>query len=180
MSRAQIVIFRYLSSFVPILWFDPRREHSSVPTAFIHRRRAQWRSRLAAPSAATEGLALTAASTTAGSRRTGAARLTMIRGEPAFVTRTIASRACIRLGPKDPDHEAVIRFCGKAPRRRVHSLSGIAAIAVFGLPPPRIVVGRPVARAAPAGYRIRQGPFSLQRSIRLPVAARRRPAPRRS
>ena len=27
---------------------------------------------------------------------------------------------------------------GKAPRRRVHSPSGIAAIAVFGLPPPRI------------------------------------------
>src|SRR5258705_8196998 len=30
---------------------------------------------------------------------------------------------------------------GKAPRRRVHSLSGIAAIAVCGLPPPRIVIG---------------------------------------
>src|ERR1700756_4734212 len=30
---------------------------------------------------------------------------------------------------------------GKAPRRRVHSPSGIAAIAVFGLPPPRIVIG---------------------------------------
>jgi hypothetical protein len=30
---------------------------------------------------------------------------------------------------------------GKAPRRRVHSPSGIAAIAVYGLPPPRIVIG---------------------------------------
>ena len=30
---------------------------------------------------------------------------------------------------------------GKAPRRRVHSLSGIAAIAECGLPPPRIVIG---------------------------------------
>src|SRR6266481_2561726 len=30
---------------------------------------------------------------------------------------------------------------GKAPRRRVHSPSGIAAIAEFGLPPPRIVIG---------------------------------------
>src|SRR5258708_17328368 len=29
---------------------------------------------------------------------------------------------------------------GKAPRRRVHSPSGIAAIAEFGLPPPRIVI----------------------------------------
>jgi hypothetical protein len=32
---------------------------------------------------------------------------------------------------------------GKAPRRRVHSLSGIAAIAECGLPPPRIVIGNP-------------------------------------
>ena len=40
----------------------------------------------------------------------------------------------------DPDHEAVVRFCGRAPRRRVHSPSGIAAITGFGLPPPRIDV----------------------------------------
>jgi hypothetical protein len=37
---------------------------------------------------------------------------------------------------------------GKAPRRRVHSLSGIAAIAVCGLPPPRIVIGYPCASSA--------------------------------
>jgi hypothetical protein len=36
-----------------ILWFDPRREHSSVPTAKSRRRRAQGLSRLAAPFAAT-------------------------------------------------------------------------------------------------------------------------------
>src|SRR5664280_1058435 len=30
-----------------ILLFDPRREHSSVPTAYFHRRRAQRRSRMA-------------------------------------------------------------------------------------------------------------------------------------
>src|SRR5450759_3962529 len=30
-----------------ILLFDPRREHSSVPTAYFHRRRAQRRSRTA-------------------------------------------------------------------------------------------------------------------------------------
>src|SRR6202166_922656 len=30
-----------------ILLFDPRREHSSVPTAYFHRRRAQLRSRTA-------------------------------------------------------------------------------------------------------------------------------------
>jgi hypothetical protein len=36
---------------------------------------------------------------------------------------------------------------GKAPRRRVHSLSGIAAIAECGLPPPRIVIGYPAHQA---------------------------------
>jgi hypothetical protein len=30
-----------------ILLFDPRRDHSSVPTAYFHRRRAQRRSRTA-------------------------------------------------------------------------------------------------------------------------------------
>ena len=36
-----------------ILWFDPRREHSSVPTAKSRSRRAQGLSRLAATFAAT-------------------------------------------------------------------------------------------------------------------------------
>src|SRR5215471_18269742 len=36
---------------------------------------------------------------------------------------------------------------GKAPRRRVHSLSGIAAIAGCGLPPPRIMIGYPAHQA---------------------------------
>jgi hypothetical protein len=40
----------FLSSLSPchsILLFDPRREHSSAPTAYLHRRRAQRRSRTA-------------------------------------------------------------------------------------------------------------------------------------
>jgi hypothetical protein len=41
-----------------ILWFDPRREHSSVPTAKSHSRRAQGLSRLAASSRPPEGLGL--------------------------------------------------------------------------------------------------------------------------
>jgi hypothetical protein len=41
-----------------ILWFDPRREHSSVPTAKSGSRRAQGLSRLAAPSRPPEGLGL--------------------------------------------------------------------------------------------------------------------------
>lgn len=41
----------------------------------------------------------------------------------------------------DPDHEAVIRFGGEAPRRRAHSRYAIEAMAVFGSPPPRIGIG---------------------------------------
>jgi len=41
-----------------ILWFDPRREHSSVPTAKSHSRRAEGLSRLAASSRPPEGLGL--------------------------------------------------------------------------------------------------------------------------
>ena len=47
-------------------------------------------------------------------------------------------------------HEASYKSsasAGKAPRRRVHSLSGIAAIAECGLPPPRIVIGYPAHQA---------------------------------
>jgi hypothetical protein len=41
-----------------ILWFDPRREHSSAPTAKSRGRRAQGLSRLAAPSRPPAGLGL--------------------------------------------------------------------------------------------------------------------------
>ena len=51
-----------------ILLFDPRREHSSVPTAYFHRRRAQRQSRTAL---AAEGLSLTDASTAACCWRSG-------------------------------------------------------------------------------------------------------------
>ena len=37
----------------------------------------------------------------------------MIRGEPALCARELAPHACNRLGPRDPDHEAVIRFYGQ-------------------------------------------------------------------
>lgn len=40
-------------SWSRILWFDPRREHSSVPTACLCGRRAKRQSRMGAPSAAT-------------------------------------------------------------------------------------------------------------------------------
>src|SRR5262245_5290003 len=53
-----------------ILLFDPRREHSSAPTADFRHRRAQRRSRTALLSAA-EGSSLTDASTAAGYPRSG-------------------------------------------------------------------------------------------------------------
>jgi len=67
----------------------------------------------------------------------------------------------------------------KAPRRRVHSPSGIVAIAVCGLPPPRIVIGYP-AHQAQSGAEP-DCPFSFLSVLftRL-AAARHRPAPRRS
>ena len=55
-----------------------------------------------------------------------------------------ANHACIRLNPHGvPTMKQSYASAGKAPRRRVHSLSGIAAIAECGLPPPRIVFGYP-------------------------------------
>jgi hypothetical protein len=36
-------------------------------------------------------------------------------------TRDFALQPCIRLDPPGPNHEAIIRFGGKAPRRRAHS-----------------------------------------------------------
>jgi hypothetical protein len=41
------VIFHLSLSFTRILWFDPRREHSFVPTVRALCRRAQWPSRTA-------------------------------------------------------------------------------------------------------------------------------------
>jgi hypothetical protein len=67
----------------------------------------------------------------------------MIRGEPAIGhEQSRANRACIRLNPyRVPTMKQSYASAGKAPRRRVLSPSGIAAIAVYGLPPPRIVIG---------------------------------------
>ena len=48
---------------------------------------------------------------------------------------------------QDPDHEATIRFCGEAPRRRAHSGLGFEAMTVFGSPPPRIMISDLCANA---------------------------------
>jgi len=56
-----------------ILWFGPRREHSSVPAAKSRSRRAQGLSRLAALRGHPQGLALTGPSTAASSTAPGMA-----------------------------------------------------------------------------------------------------------
>jgi hypothetical protein len=66
-----------------------------------------------------------------------------IRGEPACGRVSIAPQPCIRWS-KDPNHDAVMRIGGEAPRRRTHSFPrqkshGLEA----GTPPPRTVIGDP-------------------------------------
>jgi hypothetical protein len=67
----------------------------------------------------------------------------MIRGEPAIGhEQSRANHACIRLNPyRVPTMKQSYASVGKAPRRRVHSPRGIAAIAIYELPPPQIVIG---------------------------------------
>jgi len=55
-QRFEIAGFLAFSAF--ILWFDPRREHSSIPTIKSRSRRAQALSRLAASSWPPAGLGL--------------------------------------------------------------------------------------------------------------------------
>jgi hypothetical protein len=129
----------YLSSFLhAILWFDPLCEHSSALAANPSGRRANLNLHSSSPSRT-----LTVASTAASCRRSGR-RSAYDHPRGARLGRTTSARAELVFGwtHLDPDHEAVIRFCGRAPRRRVHSFRGIAARAGFGLPPPRIVVDR--------------------------------------
>ena len=94
---------------------------------------------------AAEGLSLTAASTAAGCCDRGRV---MIRGEPA-IGRDQSREPCLySVEPYGvPTMKQSYASAGKAPRRRVHSLSGIAAIAGCGLPPPRIVIGYPAHQA---------------------------------
>jgi hypothetical protein len=50
----------------------------------------------------------------------------------------------------NPDHEAAIRFSGKAPKWQVHSGLGIEAMAVFGSPPPRTMINGQLREAMDA------------------------------
>jgi hypothetical protein len=98
-----------------------------------------------------------------------------IRGEPAIGhERSPVNQACIRLNPhRVPTMKQSSASVSKAPRRRVHSPSGIVAITVFGLPPPQIVID---CRARKRSQLPKL--FVLSRSIVLftpPAAARHLP-----
>src|SRR5580704_741501 len=72
----------------------------------------------------------------------------MIRGEPAIGRDQSREPRLYSVEPvRVPTMKQSYASAGKAPRRRVHSLSGIAAIAECGLPPPRIVIGDPAHQA---------------------------------
>src|SRR5258705_8079545 len=139
LSSAHHTIFSLLC--YSILLFDPRREHSSAPTADFRHRRAQRRSRTAllqrrrrlVLDGREHGGRLPAIGWSAAQRSEGSLPL---------AASNRANHACIRLNPYGvPTMKQSYASAGKAPRRRGHSLSGIAAIAEFGLPPPRIVIG---------------------------------------
>jgi hypothetical protein len=75
----------------------------------------------------------------------------MIRGEPAIGRDQSREPRLYSVEPVRGAQTMKQSYAsaGKAPRRRVHSLSGIAAIAGCGLPPPRIVIGYPASGAEP-------------------------------
>ena len=65
----------------------------------------------------------------------------VIRGELAIGRGTARHTLVFGGSDADPDHDAVIRIGGEAPRRRAHSLRRRASHACLGSPPPRTVMG---------------------------------------
>ena len=96
-----------------ILLFDPRRKHSFVPTAYLHRRRAQRRSRTALLQCCRR---LVLDGREHGSRLLAIGWLArvMIRGEPAIGRDQSREPRLYSVEPVwGADHEAAIRFCGQ-------------------------------------------------------------------
>ena len=173
--RHAILVVLFSSS---ILLFDPRRGHSSVPTAYCRRRRAQRRSRTALLQRRRR-LVLDGREHGGRLLAIGWFARAMIRGEPAIGRDNRANHACIRLNPyRVLTMKQSYASAGKAPRRRVHSLSGIAAIAECGLPPPRIVIGYPAHQAQSGAEPIYPPRFIML--LALPATTRRHPVSHRS
>ena len=73
-------------------------------------------------------------------RSTAAACWKRPEGSPPLGAKHRAATLYAVGSARDPDHEAVIRFSGEAPRRRAHSADGIEAMELFGSPPLRLVI----------------------------------------
>jgi len=102
----------FLSSFY-ILLFDLRRKHSFVPTAYLHRRRAQRRSRTALLQRRRR-LVLDGRERGGRLLAIGWLARAMIRGEPAIGRDQSREPRLYSVEPVwGADHEAVIRFCGQ-------------------------------------------------------------------
>src|SRR5262249_4725502 len=137
---------RYPAIFVflviPFFCSTRAAEHSSAPTAYFHRRRAQRRSRTAllqrprrlVLDGREPGGRLPAIGWLAARGSEGSLPLAAINREPLLY-----SVEPYRVLTMKQSYASA----GKAPRRRVHSLSGIVAIAGCGLPPPRIIISYP-------------------------------------
>src|SRR5207344_1130932 len=118
---------------------------------------------------AAEGLSLTEVSTAAGSPAIGWFAARCSEGSLPLAAINRANHACIRLNPYGVQTmKQSYASAGKAPRRRVHSLSGIAAIAECGLPPPRIVIGYPA-------HQVQSGAEPCLSFLVLECCSRRRP-----
>ena len=79
----------------------------------------------------------------------------------------------------NPNHDAVMRISGEAPRRQAHSLRRRASHACLGSPPPRIVMGSPSSTCRRAAPNLASS-SAPQRRLTPPDAAPPPPGPRRS
>src|SRR5207249_11545706 len=102
----------------------------------------------------------------------------VIRGELAI--RRGTSRHTLVFGGfhADPNHDAVMRIGGKAPRRQAHSLRRRASHACLGSPPPRTIMG--ISSSTVDGTPNLAWLSAPQWQVTLPVAGRRPLAPLRS
>jgi len=162
-----------------ILLFDPRRKHSFVPTAYLHRRRAQRRSRTALLQRCRR-LVLDGREHGGRLLAIGWLARVMIRGEPAIGRDQSREPRLYSVEPVwGADHEAAIRFCGQgseaagpfSQRHCSHSRMRIAATS-----------DRHRLPGASSAVRCRTL-FVLSRYgvlLTSPAAARHRPAPHRS
>jgi hypothetical protein len=68
--------------------------------------------------------------------------MTITRGA-RYRARLLRAATLYSVGREDPDHDALMRIGGEAPRRQAHSAQRHESQGFHGSPPPRIVIGDP-------------------------------------